>query len=186
MGIARQARIRRQVRSSAQLRTGPVLAVAALLLTACGGSAGTAGADATATGGSKDDARSAQLAFAKCMREQGVDVPDPKAGSDGGGMVRIGPGDGTAPDQKKFAAAHAACKKHLPDACGSGPGGLSEQDKRRMVQFAQCMRKHGVDMPDPDFSKGNGTMTLGRPDDAKFKAAHEACKQYFGPAGGGS
>jgi hypothetical protein len=177
------------MRTRQQLRTSVLVAVGAALLAGCGGAAGTGGANATdgpSGGGAKDDARSAQLAFTKCMRENGVDVPDPKPGTDGG-MVQIGPGDGAGPDREKFAAAHDACKQHLRGAGGAGPlGALTEEDKQRMVKFAQCMRKNGVDMPDPDFSKGNGTMTLGDPDDGRFKTAHEACKQFFGPAGGAS
>jgi hypothetical protein len=58
-----------------------------------------------------------------------------------------------------------------------------------MVKFAKCMREQGIDMPDPapaGAAGGEGSITvpLGKgglkPHDPKMKAAHEACKQFFG------
>ncbi len=57
---------------------------------------------------------------------------------------------------------------------------LSPEDA--MLEYAQCMREHGIDMPDPEFRGGGGSFPL--PDNAdseEFEAAQEACKQYFGP-----
>ena len=54
------------------------------------------------------------LAFAKCMREHGVDMPDPEFGN-GGGTVMIG-GDGIAFDSPTFKAADEACRSIVDDA----------------------------------------------------------------------
>jgi hypothetical protein len=57
------------------------------------------------------------LAFAECMRENGVDFPDPQF-SEGGGM-RFG-GPGLNPEDPDFQKAQEACRDELPDG---GPGG---------------------------------------------------------------
>ncbi len=63
------------------------------------------------------------LAFARCMREHGIDVPDPQAKGDG--SVVIGrPGQGGAmPDLQSpaFRAAQEACSKLLPKPPGGQP-----------------------------------------------------------------
>jgi hypothetical protein len=95
----------------------PVGALAlTLALAACGhGGAKTAG---SAAGGSQNEAQ-AQLAWARCMREHGIDVPDPQITSDGidqQGPGRMDPGD------PRLTAAERACAQygHLPPA---KPGG---------------------------------------------------------------
>lgn len=182
----------------------PAALALGLLGAACGGSS-SAGADgiASAGGGSsarkaadtaKVDPEQAGLEFAQCMREHGVDVPDPKAGE--GGMVMVGPGPGeahagghTSGPPAGFEEADKACRHILEDLIGDGPGPMDPAEQDRALKFAKCMRDHGVDMPDPDFSGGGARITISRvpgvgPDDETFKAAQEACGGLFGPRGG--
>jgi hypothetical protein len=67
----------------------------------------------------------AMLAFAKCMRDHGVDMPDPEFGTSGGPAIQIG-GDGIAFDSPTFKAADEACrsivKGALPGIVGIGGG----------------------------------------------------------------
>src|SRR4051794_41636505 len=63
--------------------------------------------------------------------------------------------------------------------CGGGdpaPAGSSRADMRQAaLKYAQCMRKHGIDMPDPQFSKGGMSMRIGGPRaDKGPKAAMDA------------
>ena len=63
------------------------------------------------------------LAFAKCMREHGIDFPDPKF--EGGGVsVALGENGegGIDPSSDEFQAAQEACGSELP---GGGPGFVS-------------------------------------------------------------
>ena len=63
------------------------------------------------------------LAFAKCMREHGIDFPDPKF--EGGGVsVSLGENGegGIVPSSDEFQAAQEACGSELP---GGGPGFVS-------------------------------------------------------------
>ena len=142
------------------------------------------------------DARSPQeraqegaLAFAKCMRENGVDVPDPQTGENG--LIRIapnagGPGDGMSPDSPAFRKADAACRKHL--TAGGEPPDAETQAKLRdaFVRYARCMRERGVDVPDPT---AEGGLVLGRgaggidPQSPSFRTADEACRDLL-PGGG--
>jgi len=162
-----------------------LLAIA--LLTGCGGTTedpgiatagGTASPSASPT--ASRNAEDAMLEFARCMRANGVDIPDPS----GEGPITIGP-DGQEPaDQATLDKARKACEKYLPDIGGAGDR-PDPKMQDRMLKFATCMREHGVDMPDPEFRGGGGSFPL--PDNAdskEFKAAHEACKQYFGPPEG--
>ncbi|MEU0535433.1 hypothetical protein [Amycolatopsis tolypomycina] len=109
--------------------------------------------------------------FAKCMREHGVDMPDPKPAGDGGGMAITLGGDGV--DASKMEAAQSACKHLMPNGGEMKQPSAEELDKMR--KDAKCMREHGIDMPDPDPS-GKGMMRAGKVDDPKkFEEAAKAC-----------
>jgi hypothetical protein len=72
-----------------------------------------------------------------------------------------------------------------PSASASGQGDRDPaKDQERMLEFAKCMREHGVPMEDPEF-EGNGVsiMIPEGTDKTKIDAAQAACKQYM-PNGG--
>lgn len=172
-----------------------------LLAAACGGASGDGGNGVASAGGGnaasagdkkgKADPQQAGLDFARCMREHGVDVPDPK-GTDGG-MVLIGPGPGDggarpgAEPPAGFEEANKACRHILEDLIQDGGRAVDPEDQDRALEFARCMREHGVDTPDPDFSKGGVQIDLGEgfdPGSETAKAAHKACGSLFGPGDG--
>jgi len=163
-----------------------VLAVAGLLA-ACGsdgsgGSDDSAGSDDVASLSDDDSNEQAQaddtddeaelLDWVECMRDEGIDIPDPTRDEDGnlvieGPGIRIGsggaggtssddgPADGDEPDvdPEQMDAAMEACGE--PPALG--PNDISDEDRQAMeesaLEFAQCMRDQGIeDFPDPDFS----------------------------------
>ena len=152
------------------------LAVASVALGACGGGSAE---DATAgTGDRRAEFREAALEFAKCMREHGVDMPDPKPG-EGGRITLGGPGMGPE-DQPKMEAAQKACQKILESVRPPEMSAEKEQEfKEQALKFARCMREHGIDMPDPQF-EGGGRMTQRMedgidPNSQRFRDATEAC-----------
>ncbi|WP_157245975.1 hypothetical protein [Nonomuraea typhae] len=59
------------------------------------------------------------LAFATCMRDNGVDMPDPKAGPNG--EIEMKPK--TATDSPQYTQAHHACQSKLPGGGEGSPGG---------------------------------------------------------------
>jgi hypothetical protein len=96
----------------------------------------------------------AGLAFAKCMRSNGVpNFPDPTAG--GGFLFHTGAG--IDPSSPAFEAAQAKCRKLLPSGgAPPGPGASTNPSPQILAKFlrvARCMREHGVDdFPDPRTS----------------------------------
>jgi hypothetical protein len=143
------------------LTTAAILSVM-LALAGCGGSSspgiahlasrkGASSASSGSDGSSQESTSSpeqAALAYAKCMRSNGVpSFPDPKAG--GGFLFHGSPGLISSP---AFKAAQAKCHKLLPPGPGSGPP-PSAQTLAHFLKVAQCMRKNGVyDFPDPRTS----------------------------------
>lgn len=108
------------------------------------------------------------LKFAQCMREHGVDMPDPVS-EDGKISIQIRAKPGTDVD-----AAQAACKQWAPNG-GPGGGKVDPQMQEQMRKMAQCMRDNGVEnFPDPQEGGGirlDGSIS-GDPD---FEAAQKKC-----------
>ncbi|MGZ8611980.1 MAG: hypothetical protein ACXWX0_06895 [Actinomycetota bacterium] len=179
------------------MKVAALVPALALALTACGGGGdggvatlqdGAMGAQASASPSMSDE--EALQAFAECMRENGVeDFQDPQVDDDGRitfGIGRAAGEDGGPPsgeDRGVMQDAMEACQDLLPQGLGGGPGGISAEDEAAfqdvMLEYAQCMRDHGVDMPDPDFSGGGGFIGMAEGadlDDPDFQAADEACR----------
>jgi hypothetical protein len=153
----------------------------------------------TAAATNPADPEEAFLAFAACMRENGIDMPDPQfdAGGQGGGfrIVRPGSGDGQPIDfqSEEFQAAQETCDDLLEGLVGTqDPEAIAERQEA-MLAFAQCMRENGVDMPDPDVGGGPGFgVRIGGPDSdsdidpgsPEFQAAMETCQPALGEGPG--
>jgi hypothetical protein len=106
---------------------------------------------ATSSGRSSPSGGSGALAFANCMRTNGVpNFPDPSPG--GGELFEIPAG--ANPAAPAFRAAQANCQKLLPNGGGPGSGPPpSDQTLAKLVRIARCMRQHGIsDFPDPRTS----------------------------------
>ncbi len=158
---------------------------AATGLGACGGGDGAAG------GTRAGDLRDAALDYARCMREQGIDMPDPK--TDENGVILTNGREPAGTGSARFGEADEACRKHLDSV---DPPQLSEREqadfKRQALAHAKCMRDNGVDFPDPSFGDDGGVVVdIGPdsgidPDSPAFKRAQEACQELMGRPGGGS
>ena len=187
------------------IRSLLVLLAVATVLAACSGpgaqpsgvatlgSPSPAAAASTAPQSSLDPEEAA-LAFAECMREHGVDMPDPQVGANGQVNVTIGRGEGEPIDRATMQAAQEACQGLLEGALGE-PQELTAEEKDAMLAFAQCMRDHGIDMPDPQF-EGGGAVSIGGgpgecdgpafdPRSSAFQEAEEACRDELGDFGRG-
>ena len=76
------------------------------------------------------------------------------------------------------ALALAACGEDTPSAAGSA----DTQDKMRQAQlkFAECMRDHNIDMPDPS-AEGGQDIKIGGDSGISpeaFERANQACEKY--------
>jgi hypothetical protein len=172
-------------------------AAAVLALAGCGGSNSGDG-DGAKGAGKQDKAFEGALKFSKCMREHGIDMPDPQRVGKGG--IKLSGGKGLDFNDPKVKAAQSACQKYMQ----IGGGETLDPAKRAKLQeaalnYARCMRAHGVDMPDPKLA-GNGGLTFqvgpggpksstgsgprgglgANPDSPKFKAADTACNHFLG------
>jgi hypothetical protein len=154
------------------------VATLALLAAACGGGPSSTKAGSSSNGAGSTN--SEQVAFAQCMRSHGVtNYPDP----DKSGVIPKESLQQLGVSSSQFQSAQNACKHFLPNG-GNGPDQAQLQQVRALsLRFAQCMRSHGVALPDPDSS--------GRiPDPAsvgidqgssQFEAANQACGTYRPP-----
>jgi hypothetical protein len=155
----------------------PLLAACALGLAACGGE------EPAAATSDEQKVRQAELKFAQCMREQGIDFPDP--GADGRRMLKVGGDSGISPEE--FERASKACEKYRKDIRPQLTEEEQQEFKERALEHARCMREHGIDFPDPTFDAEGGAqirMRAGRdrinPEDPEFQAAEEACGDLLG------
>jgi hypothetical protein len=138
------------------------------------------------------DPEEASLAFVECMRDHGVDMPDPETaksstgGARAGGAVIAVNGD---PNDPTFKKAQEACEPIMANVRGEledDPERQAEM-KEQLLEFAQCMRDHGIDMPDPQFdSEGRVQIQADdRPDPtddgSAFNKAADECGQEGGP-----
>lgn len=149
-----------------------------MMLAGCGSDGGSDGDVASASGTSKNEAKDEDgtsegdrqdkaLEFAKCMRENGVEMDDPK-----GGRITIKGGPG---DQEAMEKAQEACQKYLPP--------ISAEDRKKggenALKFSQCMRENGVEeFPDP--KGGMMRVDKGLTDDPDFEKAQQACRKLMG------
>jgi hypothetical protein len=129
------------------------------------------------------DPEEAMLGYTECMRDHGIEMEDPRpaGGEGGGGIVAQAPDD-----DEEFQAAQEECEPLL-DAVVSDFEPDPEQEaeiREQLLEYAQCMRGHGIDMPDPTFDEVGGGLVVGPDadidvDSDEFRAADDEC------AGGG-
>jgi hypothetical protein len=129
------------------------------------------------------DGEEAILAFVGCLRDKGIDIPDPQFGAEGsrfGNAAAFASIDFMSSD---FLDAMESCQAFLealqPEV---DPQQQAEQNEQLLV-FAECMRREGVDFPDPDPIRG---LTIGSmrgedgglaidPFSPEFQAASTTC-----------
>ena len=180
-------------------RRAIVVTLSALALgvavSACGSSSSSSTASASSGAASGSSQYEARLNLAKCFRSQGINVPDPSAGggtAEGGGALRVL----RQYPQSQINAAMQACKQYLAQAFPQFNLTPTQraQFQQQAVKWAECMRSHGVNIPDPTFN-GNGVFGLRRSlgsvdrNSPAFKSAFTACQSvrpHFGKGGPGA
>ncbi|MFD7090736.1 hypothetical protein ACFV94_23475 [Streptomyces sp. NPDC059896] len=131
-----------------------------------GASGGNTGADAGGSGASGGDSG---IKYASCMRDNGVQVKDPKPGE----PPRIPAGT----SQSVLDKLEKVCGK-LPGAmAGSGDPGLKDLGKNPdfealRLKYMACMRKNGYVPPKPN---ADGSVRL--ESSPELNAAQKACKR---------
>jgi hypothetical protein len=174
------------------------LAVVALAfgLSACG-SSGSGSASTAASTGTQATQATARLNLARCFRAHGINVPDPSSGGGtaGGGSFQRALRNYS---QAQVNTARQACQQYFAQAFPRL--NLSPQQRaqvqQQLVKFAQCMRSHGVNIPDPTaggnggpgggggFGFGGGFRSA-QSNSPAFQAAAQACQSLRPRLGGG-
>ncbi|MDJ0925096.1 MAG: hypothetical protein QNJ77_11095 [Acidimicrobiia bacterium] len=142
------------------------------------------------TGGSESPAviktdEESVLEFAACMRDLGIDFPDPIVDADGNvGFDLDALGELGQVDEAELENAFEACVALLEGVSFGFERIFEAEFQDDVVIFAGCMRDNGVDMPDPDFAgimEGRRLFPGWEPelDDPDFEAAFEACEELL-------
>jgi hypothetical protein len=161
---------------------GAVALAASLALSACGGGEGDGVASA---GGGQSAATPAEtasptpanpdaqaLVFAGCMRDNGVDMPDPGPGQQG--LSDAFQSVAGRHDPKTLQTAVAACQDRMPQYAQE-----QQHEDGWQLELAECLREQGLDVSDNPFEDAH----QGRVDVGEFSAAMEVCRDV--PVNGG-
>lgn len=172
-------------RTSTRLGTlGAVAAVAVLVLSACSG--GNDDGGVASAGGEENPANPVEtedtapvdpdaqaLIFAECMRDNGMDMPDPGPGQQGlGAALRS-----VAEDQDQqgtLQQALSACQELLPQYASDD---VPADDL--LLELAECLREQGLDVSDNPYDDAHtGGLDVG-----EFSAAMEVCRDVESGSG---
>jgi len=187
-----------------------VLVFLAAPVAACGKSGGGSDGDGVATvdgvsndsGSSDDDTGSgrgsdgppsneefqdAALEYAQCMRDHGIDMPDPEFSGEGGVQMSMPEGA----DHDEVEAADEECHPIMEEAVPEGEAMDPEQQAEmqdQLLEVAQCMREQGYDMPDPEvddsgrvtFGAGPGEGRRGAEPGEEFDQDMQDCQEQAG------
>ena len=132
------------------------------------------------------DSQDAMLGFSACMRDHGIDLPDPSFGM--GSFFASGAMDDIDMMSLDFLAAFGACQSFLAAAVPAVDPEEAAERNERAVAFAECMRAEGIDWPDPDPVSGmtfssmlgdDGGLAFD-PFDPHFQETSRACADSTG------
>lgn len=128
----------------------PLAALALILaLAAAAGCGGDDDASTASTAAATSAVQDRAVAFATCMRENGVDeFPDPDAS---GELTIDGVLNGSSidPGSRTWTRAVEACRDLQPPGF-TGDDEVTDEERDTRLAFAECMRENGVrDFPDP-------------------------------------
>ena len=153
----------------------------AVALAGCGSDGGDDSVASAGTGQQAQPSAAASLSrdemgvkFAQCMRENGVDIPDPEPGK--APLVKITGGTGPEAVDK----AMEACRQYSPMQNATGGNTQMDENNRK---FAKCMRDNGVEQfADPEPGQRGIRIDGKIADDPDFAKAQQQCQSIL--AGG--
>jgi hypothetical protein len=171
-------------------------ALATLIVLSGCGSSGSPSTSAAATSSPAGATRNveaidqARIKAASCIRAQGINIPD--FGQGRGQVLQVLRIVAGYPEVK-VQAAMRACASEIHQAFPNATALTPQQRAQRLREgslFAQCMRAHGINFPDPAGAASNpaaylnalSSVDLSSP---AYKAAAAPCRaQVLKPAGG--
>jgi hypothetical protein len=191
------------------------------LIAACGSaSSSSGGASATsststtasAAAGGRGPNSTQRAALAACLKQHGVTLParpagaPPPGGGTGTGTTGTGTtGTGTTPRRRggffggggggfannpKLRAAFQACGAKFGFR-GGGRGFRGRLSRTNITKYVTCVRQHGYNLPNPNFSGKGPIFPANIRTNKKFQAASKSCQSLLAPprpsgSGGGT
>jgi hypothetical protein len=164
-------------------------------------SAAGSGAGGASGGGASSTRRTA---LAACLKQHGVTLPARPPGAPGGAPGGAPPSGGTGttgtgttgtsttPRRGFFGGGGFASNPKLRaafQACGAkfgfGAGGRGLRGRlshTAITKYVTCVRQHGYNLPNPNFSGKGPVFPANIQNNAKFQAASRACQSLLVPA----
>ncbi|MEU9253900.1 hypothetical protein AB0D66_18840 [Streptomyces sp. NPDC048270] len=153
------------------MTTAAAITGLALAVTGCAGGSDGGTKDSSSGGGSGSgsgtDADNA-VKMRQCLREHGIDAPDPKPGQDPRGMTV-----GAGADPQKMQEAMKACGMAGPGS-GKEP---TQEEKDKELKWIRCMRDNGIQLKDPEYNGGARTgIEIPQGQEKAFEDAQKKCE----------
>ena len=114
------------------------------------------------------DADAQALVWAGCMRDNGIDIPDPGPGQQGFNDAFRAVADKY--DQQTMRRALSVCENLMPQYASE-----EQHQEGWELELAECLREQGVDVSDDPF----GDAHRGDIDMGEFSAAMEECRDVM-------
>jgi hypothetical protein len=164
-----------------------VLSVA-VVLAACGSSSKSTGTGSSSSAASQlrliptPAELRARLNLAKCMRNEGISVPDPTAsGAPAGALVALLQNLTEKYGRARLQQAIAGCQRYVSQSfprLATTPQARAQRLHDAVI-FTECLRAHGVDVPDPigngpDYGLGRALSQVDQ-SSPTFKSALTVC-----------
>ncbi|WP_329384111.1 hypothetical protein OG625_22670 [Streptomyces sp. NBC_01351] len=107
------------------------------------------------------------LKMRQCLREHGIDAPDPEPGQDPRGMTL-----GAGADPQKMQEAMKAC------GMDTGPGKEpTQEEKDKELKWIRCMRDNGIQLKDPEYNGGaRSGIEIPKGQEKAFQDAVKKCE----------
>lgn len=162
-----------------------VVIASTAVLAACGGSETSSGSTAPegssgpASPSTTNEQDTALVQLTRCLREQGVDVPETGGH---GAFAQLSPAD----RERMEVAMQGPCREYQSESFGDTAEPQSQEFLDALTSFAGCMRRQGVDVPDPVPGDPAGPFAILHSldqSDPKVASAASACQDKL-PMGG--
>ncbi|MFF4425987.1 hypothetical protein ACFY04_35320 [Streptomyces sp. NPDC001549] len=152
------------------MTTAAVVTGLTLFATACANDSSAGKKDSSGGGGGGGAGTVADNAvkMRQCLREHGIDVPDPEPGQDPRGMTLGGDAD-----PQKMQEAMKACGMSTGAGAGKEP---TQEEKDKELEWIRCMRENGVALKDPEYNGGMKSATeIPKGQEKAFEEAQKKC-----------
>ncbi|MGW2270031.1 hypothetical protein [Streptomyces yangpuensis] len=157
------------------MSTAAVVTGLTLFATACANdtsegkdsSASSGTGSGSGSGGAGADADRA-VKMRQCLREHGIDIPDPEPGQDPRGMTL-----GGGADPQKMQEAMKACGMQGPGS-GKEP---TQEEKDKELAWVRCMRENGIALKDPEYNgAARSAVEIPKGQEKAFEEAQKKCE----------